>query len=243
MMQAYIYRHVARIRYEPAGRSSFETDFSPYLLEPSAIGFTTYAIGHSSIVNQLRTFKLERIREAVLTRTEYRIPKDFPGLDILRSAWSIIYGEELTPVVLRFGPAVHRRVLETRWHPSEEKKDDPDKPGYLIWTAQIADTIDMLPWIRGWGADVEVVAPEKLREELMNEARRMARRYGVLEAKPMPNHWLLRAKWAKTNDKNPDQYHPLVCHSVDAGQVARLNVARSSHSNHASSSGVCILVA
>ena len=178
MMQAYIYRHVVHITYEPSKGKPFETDFAPYLLEPSAIGFTTYAIGQSNIVNQLRTYKLERIRAAALTRQEYQIPKDFPGLDILRSAWSIIYGEELVDVVLRFSPTVRKRVQETRWHPSEEKRDDPEKAGFLLWNAKVADTLDMLPWIRGWGADVEVLEPKELRETLMGEAKAMAEKYG-----------------------------------------------------------------
>jgi len=183
VMQAYIYRHTLRITYEPTTARPFETDFSPYLLEPSAIGFTTYAIGHSSIVNAWRTYKLERIRSAALTRQEYQIPADFPGLDILRTAWSIIYGEELVTVKLRFGLAVRQRVLETRWHPSEEKRDDPEQPGYLLWTAQVADTTDMLPWIRAWGADVEVLEPKALRDALVREARKMAELYKVMEVK------------------------------------------------------------
>lgn len=178
VMQAYLYRRVARITYEPARGRPFETDFAPYLLEPSAIGFTTYAIGHSALVNALRTYKLERVRAAELTRQEYTIPRDFPGLEILSSAWSIIHGEDLVRVTLRFGPAVRKRVLETHWHPSQETADDDAKPGYLVWKAQIADTTDILPWIRSWGADVEVLQPKELRETLMGEAKVMAEGYG-----------------------------------------------------------------
>jgi hypothetical protein len=36
----------------------------------------------------------------------------------------------------------------------------------------------MLPWIRGWGGDVEVLAPPALRDRLRGEARRLARTYG-----------------------------------------------------------------
>ncbi len=125
---------------------------------------------------------MERIREATLTRQAYHIPPDFPGLDILRSAWSIMWGEKVEPVVLRFAPAVYRRVMETRWHPSEEKGPDQDKPDHLRWSAQVAETTDMLPWIRGWGADVEVLEPKGLREALRREAQKMAELYQVMEA-------------------------------------------------------------
>lgn len=183
IMQAYIYRRVVHIEYQPASGKSFLTDFEPYLLEPSAIGFTTYAIGQSSIVNALRTYKLERIRSAALTRQEYSIPNNFPGLEILRNAWSIIHGDELVTVILRFSPSVRERVLETRWHFSENKQDDPKKLGYLIWQAQVADTLDMLPWIRGWGADCEVLEPQELRNALVREALELATMYKVMEEK------------------------------------------------------------
>ena len=166
IMQSYIYRRKASITYHPMRGDPFETTLSPYLLEPSAIGYATYVIGHSSIVDNLRTYKLQRIQEATLTREEYIVPPDFPGLDYLRSAWSIISGDDLIEVKLRFAPKVTRRVRESRWHPSEEVTDDPDTPRGCIWTAQVAALTDFRPWVRSWGGDVEVLEPENLREAL-----------------------------------------------------------------------------
>ena len=80
-------------------------------------------------------------------------------------------------VVLRFSPHVARRVQETRWHRSERTEPQPD--GSLVWRAQIAEPKEMLPWIRGWGADVEVLGPEGLRGTLEAEVRKMARVYGI----------------------------------------------------------------
>jgi len=179
VMQAYIYRRKVALTYRPLRGRPFQTVLAPYLLEPSAIGYATYVIGHSSVVNALRTYKLERIAEAVLTREEYAVPPEFPGLDYLRSAWSIIAGDELVTVRLRFAPRVARRVRESRWHPSQEIADDPDRPGGCIWTAQIADLTDFTPWVRSWGADVEVLEPEELRRALMRETIRLQRLYGL----------------------------------------------------------------
>ena len=126
----------------------------------------------------MRAYKLERIESARITREGYALPPDFPGLDILRNAWSIVLGEETVRVALRFSPDVRKRVLETRWHPSQQTSDDPEKPGWLRWQVDVADTLDLLPWIRGWGADCEVLEPKELRETLMGEAKAMAERYG-----------------------------------------------------------------
>lgn len=42
IMQSYIYRRKVDIIYHPLEGKPFETRFSPYLLEPSAIGYATY---------------------------------------------------------------------------------------------------------------------------------------------------------------------------------------------------------
>ncbi len=44
--------------------------------------------------------------------------------------------------------------------------------------AEVAEVQEMVPWIRGWGADVEVLVPVELRETLMGETKKMAEQYG-----------------------------------------------------------------
>jgi predicted DNA-binding transcriptional regulator YafY len=178
ILRAYLYQRQVKILYQPYRGEAFETIFSPYLLEPSAIGFTTYIIGHSSLVRKLRTYRMDRIRKAQLLRDEYQIPHDFPGLELLSHAWSIYYGDEVINVVLRFHPDVAHRVQETHWHPSQQLMDDPQKTNYLVVQFQVADTTDLTPWIRTWGANCEVLEPLELRQEMMGEARKLAQLYG-----------------------------------------------------------------
>jgi CRISPR-associated endonuclease/helicase Cas3 len=79
-------------------------------------------------------------------------------------------------VTLKFHPRVARRVQETRWHRSEQERELPD--GSIEWRAKVAEVQEMLPWIRGWGADVEVLEPKELREMMMGEAKAIAEKYG-----------------------------------------------------------------
>lgn len=182
IVRGYIYRKKVEITYQPLNFSKpFQTIFSTYLLEPSPIGFATYMIGHSSIANAMRAYKLERVVSARIIKDDYSIPADFPGLEILRNAWNIIAGEETIRVVLRFSERVKTRVLETRWHSSQQTRDDLEKPSFLLWEVQVADTLDLLPWIRSWGADCEVLEPKGLREALTREAQELAELYRVLE--------------------------------------------------------------
>ncbi|MBS1251756.1 MAG: hypothetical protein MAG451_00789 [Anaerolineales bacterium] len=150
---------------------------SPHFIEPYAVGQTAHVIGWREPPNAVRTLKIERIRRIAKLDEPYEIPEDFDPREQLKDAWGIWYtDEEPVEVVLRFHPRVAGRVQETQWHGSQELEPQPD--GHLIWRAKIAEPTEMLPWIRGWGADVEVLAPAELRETLMGEAKAMAEQYG-----------------------------------------------------------------
>lgn len=177
LSQGWLAQRTVQLTYEPPQKRLFTCRFNPYLLEPSGIGYTLYFIGHSDPPGALRTFKLERIRHAELTDDSFAIPADFNGPALLRRAWHVMYGQdEPIHLKLRFSHFVSRRVRETRWHPSEQLSDTPEG---LIWEADIGDVIEIKPWIRGWGADCEVLEPLALREELMAEIRRLNRQYGI----------------------------------------------------------------
>lgn len=151
--------------------------FSPYYIEPGATGRSTYLIGLREPPGAMRTLKVERIERAELTREPYSIPPDFNPFDLLRDAWGIWYTEEAPEeVALKFSPRVAARVLETRWHRSQTV--EPCEDGGLIWRAKVAAVTEMVPWVRGWGADCVVLAPEELRAKLAQEMAEAARNYG-----------------------------------------------------------------
>jgi CRISPR-associated endonuclease/helicase Cas3 len=155
----------------------FEYDFAPYFIEPYAVGRTVHVIGLREPPGQVRTFKVERIRTAILLDTSYEIPPNFDPRETLKDAWGIWYTErEPEEVVLRFSHKVATRVRETQWHHTEKTEEEND--GSLIWRAKIAEWQEMLPWIRGWGADCEVLEPKELRETVMGEAKAIAEKYG-----------------------------------------------------------------
>ena len=168
---------LVHLRYTPPHQRTFEFDFAPYLLEPSGIGHTVYALGKSLLKNAFRTYKLERIEQATLTERTFEVEPDFDGPALLKRAWGVMYGdEEVIEVHLRFSPIVRKRLKETLWHPSQQILDTPDG---CEWKAQIGDTLEIENWIRGWGEDCEVLAPQSLRQRMIDTTLRLARIYGV----------------------------------------------------------------
>lgn len=176
LFTAHIYRRWVRLTYQPYNGNTFETDFAPYAFEPSPVGMTIYTHGKSTIVNAMRTYKLERIQEIQLLHEAFEIESNFDPSAWLKNAASIIGGEEVIEVALRFAPSVVPRLYENSWFDFQEELILDGE--YRIMRFQVADTTDLKPWIRSWGAACEVLEPLTLREELMGEARRLAMIYG-----------------------------------------------------------------
>lgn len=163
-------------RSDKAGKV-FEYLLCPYFIEPYAVGQTTHLISHDEALSKMRTLKIERIERVELTQDHYKIQSDFDPRYLLADAWGIWYTtSDPIEVTLKFHRNVSERLKETRWHRSEEKTELED--GSILWKAKVAEPLEMIPWIRGWGADCEVLGPEDLREILMGEAKAMAEIYG-----------------------------------------------------------------
>lgn len=151
--------------------------FSPYFIEPYGIGRTVHVIGLREPINQVRTFKVERIRTIQLLDENYAIPDSFDPQAKLSGAWGIWYSDkEPQEVVLRFSARAARRVRETTWHPDERVESDA-ADGSLTWRARVDEWQEMLPWVRGWGAECEVVEPVAMRREIEREVLRLSAVY------------------------------------------------------------------
>lgn len=151
--------------------------FSPYFIEPYAIGRTVHVIGLRQPPQKVRTFKVERIRTITLLADTYTIPEEFDPQEKLKNAWGIWYTDkEPVEVVLRFNRGVAKRVLETTWQVGEETAVD-GQDGSVIWRAKVDEWREMLPWVRSWGADCEVLGPPELRGLVIRHVREMVKQY------------------------------------------------------------------
>jgi predicted DNA-binding transcriptional regulator YafY len=146
---------------------------SPYALEPTPSGI--YVIGHDSWSNEIRTFKLDRLESAAVLKKKFTIPDDFDLEARLLSGWRIMAGDEVNEVALRFAPEVNTQVRERQWHPSQTI--ETTESGGCILRVQVAEPLEMKPWIRSWGAQVEVLAPGWLRAEIAAEMRQAVAQY------------------------------------------------------------------
>jgi proteasome accessory factor B len=146
---------------------------SPYALVPTASGL--YVIGHDEWADDIRTFKLERLESASLLSQAYAIPEDFNPEAHLSTSWGIMSGNQINEVLLRFNAAARPYVLERQWHPTQAIEALPD--GGCILRVRVGEPLEMQPWIRSWGAQVEVLAPDWLRVKIAGELSLAAAQY------------------------------------------------------------------
>jgi predicted DNA-binding transcriptional regulator YafY len=158
---------------EPARERLFE----PYFLEPSGVGYSLYVIGYDHYRQDLRTFKIDRLARVELTGEHFTPRADFNPYHYLHNAWGVNWGSgEEIEVCLQFPPGrVTERVKESEWHISQRIADLPD--GGCVLAVKVGSTLEMKPWIRQWGADCIVLAPQDLRREIAEEMRAAARLY------------------------------------------------------------------
>ena len=72
----------------------------------------------------------------------------------------------------RRSPLASRRRTGTPRNGSRSRRD-----GSLLWRATVAGTIEIRLWVLSWGADVEVLAPATLRDDVAATAERALARY------------------------------------------------------------------
>ena len=172
-------RRVVELTYDPSvhqpGRPTRTARVRPWLSEPSATTHALYLIGFDEARGAQRTFKVERIRSVTLTAEHFEPPAPGTVETLLDRAWGIIADQGEVEVVLRFDASVATRVAEATWHPTQAL--EPATDGGLVWRARVSGTIEIREWILGWGDEVEVLAPESLRDEVAGLLSRAAARY------------------------------------------------------------------
>ena len=178
VVQCFVDRIPCEIEYLNAQGVVSRRVVRTYFLEPRPESRTVYLYGHDDRSDAPRWFRMDRIRAArdVRIAGTYTVPEDFDITEVTRSSWGVWQaGGDLAEVVLRFQPAIAARVRQSVWHPSAELSDCSD--GAIEMRVRVASEIEMRPWVLGWGALVEVLQPESLRQHVAQSMRDGARMY------------------------------------------------------------------
>jgi predicted DNA-binding transcriptional regulator YafY len=158
--QAWLHGRVLKTEYHSPQKIT-PLELIIYFIEVNARNREAYAIG----VNRLRegakpfVYRLSRMRQLTLLQDECEIPEDFHPLSFLSNAWGIMTGESVR-VELFFTPLVKDRVAESHLGTAEVVTLFS---GYTRVILTVGGWKELVPWILGWGPEVEVVSPPELR--------------------------------------------------------------------------------
>lgn len=133
-----------------------------------------YLIAHCDQREQIRIFRLDRIREAKATAHKFQLPSDFAIENYLKDSWQLGKGELIT-VKLRFFPPISRLIRENTWHHTQEIQELPDDS--LIFKVRVEGTFEIKRWILSWGCGAMCLEPEKLRKEIAQELMELVEGY------------------------------------------------------------------
>ena len=123
----------------------------------------------------LRTFSLDTLQTV---RVLDDAAEDISATDLdqhFASGYGIFAGKAEHSAVLRFYPSVTGWIEREQWHPEQTSKALAD--GSIELTVPYGNATELIRDILRWGADVEVVAPQELREQVKAQVLGMMKIY------------------------------------------------------------------
>ena len=128
---------------------------------------------------QRRVFLLLNIKELeVIENSFYRMPPGFSLKEAYQDVWGTWTDDESgelerVRLKVRAGPA--ERFRHNLFHESQQAKELPG--GELEVVYRLTAAQEMIPWLMIWGDAVEVLEPDWLREQLINNLQETLRYY------------------------------------------------------------------
>ena len=174
VLAALIQRQRLKIRYHGRRRDEeSERVISPQRLTQYRNSWYLDAWCHEA--HGLRSFALERIREQTLLDKPAR---EVPTAELsahFDASYGIFSGPAEHMADLRFTPEMARWVSEEVWHPDQQGSLEADGS----WRLQLpfSSARELIMDLLRYGSEVEVLAPDFLREAVAAEARKTAEIY------------------------------------------------------------------
>ncbi len=167
-----------RVEYD----SYFEQRTVGTVVSPYRVLFLSrawYLVGRSSLHDDVRTFKLDRITGMEILADAFEPDPDFDVDAYFGLAWNMIPEGKVYHVRLRFLPMVAGNVEEVTWHRTQRCSVQPD--GSCLFEVDVDGLREITWWLLGYGDQVIVEEPPELRDRIGEIARNMCQLAGVGE--------------------------------------------------------------
>jgi predicted DNA-binding transcriptional regulator YafY len=133
-----------------------------------------YLIAVIAKYGDLRTLAVERLKKVDETEDHFDYPADFDPERYLSSAFTLYFGEPET-FKIRFPKDQARYISERIW--AVDQKIETRKDGSLILTMTTSGGYDIKKWVLSYGGDAELLEPQWMRDEIVDEMKRSLKKY------------------------------------------------------------------
>lgn len=178
LIRAWSERRQVKLWYPGADSLSTRArEFAVYFIEPNSTG-ALYAVGYDYVAQRVRAYKLQRIKRVQLLQNQYELPPHFDRRRLLMDMWGMIRddtGDKLVEVVLTCSKELASTIRERARRTVQ--RITPVGENHCIVRMNVSDWREILPWIRSLGAQVEVLEPKILRDQIAAEASKIAQVY------------------------------------------------------------------
>jgi predicted DNA-binding transcriptional regulator YafY len=158
LQQSILERRAVHLRYHSYNQNeTTERDVEPHELSYSDGSW--YVSGYCRLRQDIRNFRLERVEELKL------LDETFP----IRSIRAVT--PEPILVSICFAETIVRWVRE-RQHYGFQREEPTPKDVVMVY--KVESTSEIKPWLLSWGAAAEVLSPQEFRDEIRQEAYKLA---------------------------------------------------------------------
>jgi predicted DNA-binding transcriptional regulator YafY len=170
--QCILNKKSMQIEYE-----SLQSGLTTRRVDPYSLIFRRHAwylIGFCHRRNEIRIFRLNRIKRVALLDKSFVMDPNFSLDSLFKDSWEIYQGK-LVSVKIRF-KGIGAKVVESgQYHHSE--KISKCKDGSLVYEVKVNGIDEICQWILGFGENAEVLEPKELRDKIRSTARKLSRIY------------------------------------------------------------------
>ncbi len=156
-------------------KTARDSDFQERLFDPYHIicqKGSWYLLGYSHHSQAIRLYAMPRMRNCVITKDKFSIPKDFKledHIDVQMGVWG--NSGEQYKVEIEFVKDLKTYVMERTWHKGQTIRENPDGTVYLSFeTNQLDQTAS---WIMSFTGGAKALNPPKLKEQIKDAAQRI----------------------------------------------------------------------
>ena len=158
-----------------------KTHPSTFVVEPYCLKMFKqrwYLLAYSPDMDRKLVYALDRMHEVEITKQKYELPNDFDAEFYFRNTYGVSFAEEQPEEVkisISAGQANYLRTLPL--HPSQKEEERNEE--YSVFSYYVVPTFEFCQELYQYGSDVEVLAPERLRQEFARDAAKTNKMYNA----------------------------------------------------------------